>query len=100
MTPEQTASLKTFAAEKKPSSKSKKYLAASYWLKENGLDNPITADKIFTFFKTAGWFIGFNDWAQPFHNLVHSDHLRKLDGPGEFAITPLGEDAVTKGTDD
>ena len=91
-------SFKEFAAEKSPSSKTKKYLVATYWLKEYGNSPTVNADKIYTCFKTATWSTGFNDWNQTFHNLVHSEHLRKV-GNGEFAINPLGEDAVTKGTE-
>jgi len=89
---------KEFAAEKAPGTKSKKYLVATYWLREHGDSPTVNANKIYTCFKTAGWSTGFNDWNQTFHNLVHSEHLRKA-GNGEFAINPLGEDAVTKGTE-
>jgi len=89
-------SFKEFAKEKAPANKSKKYLVAAYWLKEHGDSPTVNANKIYTCFKTAGWSTGFNDWNQPFHNLVHSEHLRK-EGTGEFAINPLGEDAVVKG---
>jgi hypothetical protein len=95
---EKGTAFKEFAAEKAPDNKTKKYLVATYWLKEHGDSPTVNANKIYTCFKTAGWSTGFNDWNQPFHNLVHSEHLRKQ-GTGEFAINPLGEDAVTKGTD-
>ncbi len=95
---EKGKAFKEFAAEKAPSSKKKKYLVATYWLKEHGDSPTVNANKIYTCFKTAGWSTGFNDWNQTFHNLVHSEHLRKV-GSGEFAINPLGEDAVTKGID-
>jgi hypothetical protein len=89
---------KEFAKEKAPTTRPKQYLVATYWLKEHGEDQTVNADKIYTCFKTAGWPIGFNDWRAAFDQLVHSEHLRKV-GVGEFAINPLGEDAVTKGTD-
>ena len=95
---EKGAAFKEFAKEKAPSTKNKKYLVATYWLKEKGDSPTVNANKIYTAFKTAGWSTGFNDWSQPFHNLVYSEHLRKV-GEGEFAINPLGEDAVTKGTE-
>jgi hypothetical protein len=94
---EKGAAFKEFAKEKAPTTKNKKYLVATYWLKEKGDSPTVNADKIYTSFKTAGWSTGFNDWAQPFHNLVYSEHLRKV-GNSEFAINPLGEDEVTKGT--
>jgi hypothetical protein len=92
---EKGAEFKTFAAEKNPTSRSKQYLVASYWLKEHGDSPTVNADKIYTCFKTAGWPTGFNNFDQPFRNLVHSDHMRKM-GAGEFAINPLGEDVINK----
>lgn len=93
---EKGSDFKEFAKQNAPDSKNGKYLAATYWLKEKGDSPTVNANKIYTAFKTAGWSTGFNDWAQPFHNLVYSEHLRKV-GNGEFAINPLGEDEVTKG---
>jgi hypothetical protein len=87
-------SLKTFAAEKKPSSKLRQYLTAMYWLKEMNGTPMVNMDGIYTFYKTAGWSVGFNDWAQPFHNLVHDDLIRKGETKGEFTINPTGEDVV------
>jgi hypothetical protein len=95
---EKGKAFKEFADEKAPSTKSKKYLVATYWLKEHGNSPTVNANKIYTAFKTAGWSTGFNDWNQTFHNLVFSEHLHK-EGFGEFTITPLGEDVVTSGTD-
>lgn len=98
LTSEKGEQFKKFAAEKNPSSKAKQYLVAAYWLKEFG-DNPtVNADKIYTCFKTAGWPTNFNNFDQPFYNLVHSDHMRK-EGTGEYAINPLGEDAVKNNED-
>lgn len=91
------AAFKEFAKENAPDNKTKKYLVAAYWLKEYGNAPTVNADKIFTGYKTAGWSIGFNDWGQTFHNLVYTKHMRK-EGK-EYALNPLGEDAVTKGTE-
>lgn len=87
---------KAFAKEKAPTSRNRQYLVAALWLKENTDSPNVNADKIYTCFKTAGWSVGFNDWRAPFDNLVHTDHMRKVT-PGEFAINPLGEDAVNSG---
>jgi len=95
---ERGAAFKEFAKEEAPTTKNKKYLVATYWLKEKGDSPTVNANKIYTCFKTAPWPTNFNDWNQTFHNLVHSEHLRKT-GDGEFAINPPGEDAVTQGTD-
>jgi hypothetical protein len=91
------AAFKEFAKQKAPPNKQQKYLVAAYWLKEHGNNPTVNADKIFTCFKTAGWSVGFLDWNQPFHNLVHSKEMRKEGN--EWAINPLGEDAVVKGTE-
>lgn len=88
-----TAGFKEFAKEKAPDSKTKQYLAAAYWLKEVGKCPTVNADKIYTCYKTAEWSVGFNDWAQTFHNLVFTEHMRKV-AKGEFAINPTGEEVV------
>ncbi len=87
-------SLKAFAAEKKPASKSRQYLSAMFWLKETNGTPMVNMDGIYTFFKTAGWSVGFNDWNQTFHNLLHEDLIRKGAGKGEYTINPTGEDVV------
>jgi hypothetical protein len=92
------ASFKDFAKEKAPESRKKQYLVAAYWLKVHGDSPTVNADKVYTCFKTANWPTPFNDWAQTFHNLVHSEHMRKV-GKAEFAINSIGEDAVSNGTE-
>jgi hypothetical protein len=87
-------SLKQFAAEKKPSSKAKQYLTAMYWLKEHNVTPTANMDMIYTFYKTAGWSVNFNDWNQPFHNLLFDDLIRKGTAKGEYAINPTGEAVV------
>lgn len=73
-----TDSFKAFAKEKAPDSKNLQYLVAAYWLKEYGYNPEVNADKMYTCYKTAEWPSGFNDWSQTFHNLVHSEHMRKV----------------------
>jgi len=87
---------KEFAEQKKPNSKAMKYLVAMFWLKEYGNSTTTNADKIYTCFKKAKWATNFNDWGQPFHNLVFADDIRKI-GTGEFAINTTGEDKVNSG---
>ena len=88
-----TNAFKEFAKQKNPTSKSQQYLAAAYWLKKNANSPTVTADKIYTCFKTAPWPAGFNDWTQTFHNLVYDELMRRV-GKGEFAINPTGEHQV------
>jgi hypothetical protein len=96
--PDKMKAFKEFAEEKAPGNKRKKYLVATYWLREHGGNPTVNADKIYTCFRAANWSIGFSDWGQTFHNLVFADLLRRA-GAGEFALTTLGEDAVVKGTE-
>jgi len=83
-----------FATEKAPASKNRQYLAAMYWLKEVNSTPTANRDKVYTFYKTVGWNVGFNDWNQPFHNLLSDDLIRKSDVAGEYAINPTGEGVV------
>ena len=87
---------KEFAREKNPTSKNQQYLVAAYWLKKFGNTATVTADMVYTLYKTAPWPAGFNDWSQTFHNLVHAELMRKV-GKGEFAINPTGEHQVENG---
>jgi hypothetical protein len=85
---------KAFATEKAPASKNRQYLAAMYWLKEANSTPTANRDKVYTFYKTVGWSVGFNDWNQTFHNLVSDDLIRKVEPVGEFALNPTGEAVV------
>jgi hypothetical protein len=88
---------KEFAKQKNPTSKNQQYLVAAYWLKKFGGTATVTADMIYTCYKTAPWPAGFNDWNQTFHNLVNVELMRRV-GKGEFAINPTGEHQVDNGT--
>jgi hypothetical protein len=83
-------SLREFAKQKAPTTKSRRYLVAAYWLKEHASHPNVNIDEMYSCFKTAGWSVGFKDWRQTFDNLVYSEHMRKV-GTGEFTITTLGE---------
>lgn len=85
---------KTFATEKAPSSKARQYLTAMFWLKEINSTPTSNFDRVYTFYKTVGWNVGFNDWNQTFHNLLADDLIRKGDVKGEYAINPTGEAVV------
>ncbi|HEX5234093.1 MAG TPA: hypothetical protein VFW25_02050 [Silvibacterium sp.] len=85
---------KAFASEKAPASKNRQYLSAIYWLKEVNSTPTANRDKVYTFYKTVGWNVGFNDWNQPFHNLLSEDLIRKGESAGEYVINPTGEAVV------
>lgn len=87
---------KEFAKEKNPTSKNQQYLVAAYWLKKFGNTATVTADMVYTCYKTAPWPAGFNNWDQTFRNLVHDELMRRV-GKGEFAINPTGEHQVESG---
>jgi hypothetical protein len=85
---------KSFATEKAPSSKTKQYLTAMFWLKELNSNPTANNDKVYTFYKTVGWSTNFNDWGQTFHNLLSGDLIRKGEAKGEYTINPTGEAVV------
>jgi hypothetical protein len=91
------AAFKEFAKQKAPKSKNQQYLVAAYWLKKFGGVENVSADMVYTCYKSAPWSAGFNDWSQTFHNLVHAELMRKV-GKGEFAINPTGEHQVDNPT--
>lgn len=84
---------KEFAKQKNPTTRPQRYLVATYWLKECGGSPTVTADKMYTCFKNAGWPTNFNDWRGAFDSLVYVEDFRKV-GVGEFAINPTGENKV------
>ena len=85
---------KAFATERAPASRAKQYLTAMFWLKEVNSTPTSNIDKIYTFYKTVGWSVGFNDWNQAFHKLTFDDLIRKADVKGDYAINPTGEAVV------
>jgi hypothetical protein len=86
-------SFKDYAEESNPASHARRYLVAALWLKEYGNSPTITVDKLYTCYKTAGWPLSITDWDVNFRNQVKTDKFRRV-SPGEYAITPLGEDEL------
>lgn len=86
---------KQFAEDKAPKSQMKRYLLCALWLKEYGGSPTINTDKVYSLFKTAGWPVGIKDWDATFRQAVKRDLLHRK-GPGEYTITPLGEDRLQK----
>jgi hypothetical protein len=87
---------KEFAKEKAPTGKNRKYLVAALWLKEYGGQPTVSADKMYSAFRTAGWSVAFADWDQPFRNLVQNDFMRRGANSGEYSITTVGEGLLEK----
>jgi hypothetical protein len=86
-------SFKDFVASKKITTQTARYLASAFWLKDHGGVQTIDIHKIYTCYKTAGWPTKIEDWDNNFRLLVRRNLFRRV-SQGEYAITPLGEDAV------
>ncbi len=86
---------KEFVGQKNPKKATQRHLAAAYWLKEHGGSPTINIDKVFTCYRTAGWPTNQADWDATFRSQVKNDRFRRVN-PGEYAITPIGEDDVRK----
>jgi hypothetical protein len=84
---------KEFAASKKLGGHASRYLLAAYWLKEFGNSPTITADKVYTCYKAADWPTNIVDWDVNFRAQIKDDLFRR-NNPGEYSITPKGENAV------
>jgi hypothetical protein len=76
-----------------------RYLVATHWLKDHGGHPTTNIDKVFTCYKTVGWPTNITDWDVNFRNHVAKTNRMRRVNPGEYAITPLGEDAVRGGTE-
>ena len=90
---------KQFAEEKAPKKHMKRYLIAAAWMKEHGGSETINTDKVYTLYKTAGWPLGINDWDVTFRSAVKRDLMQRK-APGEYVLTPLGEAALQKETEE
>jgi hypothetical protein len=84
---------KEYADTSAPKKHLKRYLLSALWLKEHGNSPTITTDKVYTCYKTASWPIGINDWDAIFRDAVKRNLMRRV-STGEYAITPIGEDAL------
>jgi hypothetical protein len=88
-------SFKDFAAAKAPKKHTTRYLVAAMWLKEHGNSPTVTAAKVYTCYKTAGWPLNITDWDVNLRSQVKTDRFRRVE-TGEYAITPLGEADLQK----
>ncbi len=86
---------KDFVAQKNPKKATQRHLAAAFWLKEHGGSPTINIDKVYTCYRTAGWPTNQSDWDVSFRTQIKNDRFRRVN-PGEYAITPIGEDDVRK----
>ncbi|HYW42228.1 MAG TPA: hypothetical protein VE959_05190 [Bryobacteraceae bacterium] len=84
---------KDFAAQKNPTKATQRHLVAAYWLKEHGNSPTTTMDKVYTCYRTAEWPTNQSDWDVNFRSQVKTNRFRRV-SPGEYAITPIGENDV------
>lgn len=88
-------SLKSFADGKDVKSQHKKYLVAAAWLKEHRDVDGVTADHIYTCFRSLGWPTNIVDFGQPLRELKVRKFFSKSDSGG-YEINHLGLDYVRK----
>lgn len=81
-------SFKDFSAEKGPTSHRAKYLVAAAWLHDYAKIESITADHVFTCYKSANWNFDIGDPTVTFRQLK-KDALGSLE-KGHFKINHLG----------
>jgi hypothetical protein len=81
-------SFATFADEKKPNNHSKRYLLVAAWFKQaRGID-AITADHVYTCYRSVKWPCDVTDFAQPLRTLKHRQKMTQTDEA--FVINHLG----------
>jgi len=88
-------SLSSFAKDKDASSQAKKYLIAAAWLKEHRGVDAVTADHIYTCFRSMSWPTNIPDFWQPLRDLKKNKYFSKND-QDEYEINHLGLDFVNK----
>lgn len=86
---------KDYVAKQVPTTHQKRYLVAAAWLKNHGGQDRVNQDRVFTCYRTAGWPMSIKDWDVNFRNHVRADRMRRV-APGEYIITPLGEEEMKK----
>lgn len=91
-------SFKDFVVTHPAKTDARRYLVAAYWLKHHAKHEAVTADLIFTCYRTAGWPTKLRDWDVNFRAHVKTDKMRRIKA-GEYKITPIGEDAVRTATE-
>lgn len=88
-------SLASFAQKANPNSDRKRYLVIAAWFKEHRGIGAITADHIYTCYRSLKWPTAINDFAQPLRKLK-ADQFFTLPERGHYAINHLGIAEVDK----
>jgi hypothetical protein len=85
-----------FANEKAPESHTDRYLVAAYWLEAYAKIVPVTADHVFTCYKSAGWVFDPSDPNFPFRELSGKRRREGETKDGNFTINHIGRANVEK----
>lgn len=88
-------SLATFAQGKDSKSQSKKFMIAAAWLKEHRSIDAVTADHIYTCFKSLGWSTSIPDFGMPLRDLKAKQKFFSKTERG-YEINHLGLDFAKK----
>lgn len=88
-------SLRSFATGKDAKSQAKKYLISAAWLKEHRSINSVTADHIYTCFRSMGWSTNISDFWAPLRQLKAKRYFTQNEG-GEYVINHVGLDYVVR----
>lgn len=88
-------SLASFAEKFKPNSHHTRYLIIAAWLHEHRSIDAITADHVYTCYRSLEWHCNVNDFAQPLRELKHKQ-LFGSPARGKYTINHLGLARVAK----
>jgi len=88
-------SLATFAQGKDAKSQHKKFMIAAAWLKEHRNTDAITADHVYTCFKSMGWSTNIPDFGLPLRDLKNKLQYFAKSEKG-YEINHIGLDFVKK----
>jgi hypothetical protein len=94
-------SLASFAQSRDSKSHHKRFLIAAAWLKEHRNIDPVSADHIYTCYRSIGWPANIPDFARPLRELKFRKFFTQPER-GLYAINHIGLDYVKKlsgGTD-
>jgi hypothetical protein len=82
-------SLASFAGRSNPKSNHKRYLVIAAWLHDHRGIDAITADHVYTCYRSLGWPSSIRDFAQPLRELKHKQFFTSPER-GKYAINHLG----------
>lgn len=93
---ESGTSLKQFASQYPPNTEQDRFLVALSWLKEHRPDTEVTADHLYTCYRTMDWPSGAKDFTQPLRTLKSEQYVDQGEKRGTYVINHVGEGRVKK----